>query len=397
MKKSIFLTVILILSFCLSFNCFASVSTEYNHKELTTALPAQATVKNETELSLNSESAILMDSATKTVLYEKNSNQKTAPASITKIMTLLLVMEALDEGKINLETVVTADEYSCSMGGSQIWLKVGEQMTVDHLLKATGIASANDAAVTLGTAICGNNTAFVQKMNAKAKELGLKNTNFENATGLDSDNHYSSAYDIAVMSAHLLKYPLIKKYSTVWMDTLRDGQSELVNTNKLVKFYSGCTGLKTGTTSKAGSCLSASAERDGMELIAVVMKAPDSKTRFNEARSLLDYGFASFQNVKVTVDKTKLTPVKVKNGFESSVSAVPKNETYILIGKGKENEIEQKIVLNGTVTAPVKKGQVLGRAEIYYKNNLISSIDLISNANVTGLTLGNCFKRLFYL
>lgn len=394
MKKTILMSII--LSLCFTFNCYAEVATEYNYDGLTEPLQAAATVENETDLQLESASAILIDANTGTVLFEKNAHEKTAPASITKIMTLLLVMEAMDAGKINLDTEITADEYACSMGGSQIWLEPGEKMTVDELLKAAVVASANDASVALGTAVAGNNSAFVAKMNEKAKELGLKNTHFENATGLDADNHYSSAYDVAMMSKELIKHSLIKNYTSVWMDTLRDGECELVNTNKLVKFYSGCTGLKTGTTSKAGSCLSATAERDSLSLISVIMNAPNSQTRFNEARTLLDYGFASFENVNLKADNEKLTPITVKDGFNKTANIIAKNEASVLIEKGKSDKITQETEIYENITAPVEKGQKVGEVKILLDGKQISNIDIIAAEQVPKLTLFNSFKRLFY-
>ncbi|MBR6741803.1 MAG: D-alanyl-D-alanine carboxypeptidase, partial [Clostridia bacterium] len=247
-----------------------------------------------TKLDIKAKSAILLEPYTGKILYEQNSDEKLAPASITKIMPLLLVMEALKRGDISLETAVYASEHACSMGGSQIWLEPGEGMTVDELLKATVIASANDACVVLGELLAGSEEGFVALMNKRAKELGMNNTNFVNCTGLDADEHYTTAHDVAIMSAELIKHPLIKKYSTVWMDSLRNGESELVNTNKLVRFYKGTTGLKTGTTSKAGYCLSATAMRDGMELVAVVLSGESSDLRFSGAKKLLDYGFANY-------------------------------------------------------------------------------------------------------
>ncbi|MBQ2266574.1 MAG: D-alanyl-D-alanine carboxypeptidase, partial [Clostridia bacterium] len=260
-----------------------------------------------------------MEPHTLTVLYESNCDEKLSPASITKIMSLLLVMEALDRGDITLETVVTASEHACSMGGSQIWLEPNETMTVHELLKATVIASANDACVALGELISGSEEGFVALMNARAKELGCNNTNFINCTGLDAEGHLTSAYDVAIMSSELIKHPLIKDYSTVWMDSLRNGESELVNTNKLVRFYKGATGLKTGTTSTAGYCLSATAQRDGMELVAVVMSGDTSNDRFNGAKKLLDYGFANYSFFEIEADLGDVTSIEVKKGVEGKV------------------------------------------------------------------------------
>ncbi|MBQ2135263.1 MAG: D-alanyl-D-alanine carboxypeptidase, partial [Clostridia bacterium] len=257
------------------------------------------------KLDIKAKSVILMEVNTGKILYEDNADEALPPASITKIMSLLLVMEAIDRGDFDLQTVISASEHACSMGGSQIWLEPGESMEVDSLLKAAVIASANDATVALGEAVAGSEEGFVALMNERAKELGMINTNFVNCTGLDAEGHLTSAHDVAIMSCELIKHDLIKDYSTVWMDTLRNGESELVNTNKLVRFYEGTTGLKTGTTSTAGYCLSATAQRNGMELAAVVMGGDTSNDRFGGAKKLLDYGFANyiFSKVDANLDK----------------------------------------------------------------------------------------------
>ena len=267
--------------------------------------------------------------------YEENADEKLPPASITKIMSLLLVMEAIDAGHLSLDTKISASEHACSMGGSQIWLEPGEGMTVDDLLKATVIASANDATVALGEAVAGSEEAFVALMNERAKALGMSGTVFKNATGLDAEGHVSTAHDVAIMSAELIKFPLIKKYSTVWMDTLRDGASELVNTNKLVRFYEGTTGLKTGTTSGAGYCLSATAQRDGMELVAVIMSGDTSADRFEGAKKLLNYGFANFCYTTVTADLGGATAIKVEKGAERQVKIEPEGKFGALLKKSE--------------------------------------------------------------
>ena len=283
-----------------------------------------------------------MDVATGTVLYEKDSHIKLPPASITKVMALLLVMEAIDAGQLTLDTVLTASPHACSMGGSQIWLEPDEQMSVNDLLKASVIGSANDATVVLGEAIAGSEEGFVALMNERAAQLGLTDTNFINCTGLDADGHVTSAYDIAIMSKELIKHELIKQYSTVWMDSLRNGESELVNTNKLVRYYEGCTGLKTGTTSGAGACLTATAERKETQLVAVVMGASNSNDRFNGARKLLDYGFANWSNVTVTTDYGALTEVPVNDGVADFVIPECNESKTFLVEKSKINSITQK-------------------------------------------------------
>ena len=282
----------LLLSAVLLFSCFVTVSadtvsTEYVGADLDTPLEenVQANAQIGEKLNINAKSAILIEYNTGKILYEMNAGERLAPASITKVMTLMLVMEALEEGKIKLETKVTASANAASLGGSQIWLEEGEVMTVDELLRAVVVASANDATVALAEAVAGSEETFVKQMNEKAKSLGLKDTNFVNSYGLDADGHLTTAYDIAVMSAELIKHKLIRDYSTIKMDSLRNGESQLVNTNKLVRYYDGCFGLKTGTTGKAGSCLSATAERNGLTLIAVVLGSPTSKDRFSGAQS----------------------------------------------------------------------------------------------------------------
>ena len=267
-------------------------------------------------LTISAKSAILIERFTGTVIFEHDADKQMPPASITKIMTLLLVFEAMDEGKFTMETEISASEHACSMGGSQIWLEPGEVFTVNELLKAAAISSANDACVALGEAVSGSEEAFVELMNARAAELGMKNTVFKNCTGLDAEGHLSTARDIAVMSAELLSHPEIKNYSTVWMDSLRGGETELTNTNRLVRFYKGCTGLKTGSTDEAGCCLSASAERDGMELVSVTLGSPNTDERFAAGRKLLDYGFANFALVRMTPPEEYLAPIAVSHGTE---------------------------------------------------------------------------------
>lgn len=297
------------------------------------AVSSKKDTVNAVKLELPAKSVILIEGSTGKVLYEENADDKMPPASITKIMTLLLVMEALDAGKINLSDKVTASEHACSMGGTQIWLEPNEQMTVEELLKATAVVSANDAAVALGELIAGSESAFAFMMNEKAKSLGMKNTTFKNATGLDADGHLSTARDISIMSRELLKHRAITKYTTIWMDSLRDGKNELVNTNKLIRFYKGATGLKTGTTDGAGACLSASAARDGMELIAVTMGSANSKERFASARSLLDYGFSGFSVVKPKTEASLLKPVKVLGGVSENVEVYTDELTGTVVKK----------------------------------------------------------------
>ena len=345
-------------------------------------------------LDVKAKSAILMEPYTKEILYESNSDEKLAPASITKIMPLLLVMEAIDRGDITLETVITASEHACSMGGSQIWLEPGESMTVDELLKATVIASANDACVALGEHISGSEEGFVALMNERAKELGMNSTNFVNCTGLDAEGHLTTAHDVAIMSSELIKHELIKKYSTVWMDSLRNGESELVNTNKLVRFYEGTTGLKTGTTSGAGYCLSATAQRDGMELVAVIMSGDTSADRFEGAKKLLDYGFYNFTYTRVTADLGDKTSIKVEKGAEQTVDIKPEGEFGALLKKSQAKELTQKLNIKDSIAAPVKKGQVIGTVDIYSGEEQIGAIDIIAAKGVKKMSFSTAFMWL---
>lgn len=349
-------------------------------------------------LELNAKGAALIECETGTVLYEKNSHERLAPASVTKVMSLLLVMEAIDAGKLTLETKVTTSEHAASMGGSQIWLEPNEVMTVDELLRAAVIASANDATVALAEAVSGSEEGFVAAMNARAAELGAADCSFMNPTGLDAENHYMSAYDIAVISAELLRHPLIKKYSTVWMDTLRDGKTGLVNTNKLVRFYEGTTGLKTGTTDKAGCCLSASAERENLSVVAVVMGADTSKDRFADARKLLDFAFANFERRTVEVDKASLLPIKVKGGLKSEIAVEAECKAELLLGKGMTDGLSQEVKLNKSIEAPVKKGDKVGVCNIKYNGDIIKKVNISAAEGVERLkfasALGCFFKEI---
>lgn len=346
------------------------------------------------QLEINAKSAVLMEVNTGKVLYEMNANEVLPPASITKIMSLLLVMEAIDSKTLSTEDVITASEHACSMGGSQIWLEPNETMTVDDLLKATVIASANDATVALGEKIAGSEEGFVAMMNEKANQLGMTLTHFDNCTGLDSETHKTCAYDVAVMSCELIKHKLIQNYSTVWMDTLRDGKSELVNTNKLVRFYDGTTGLKTGTTSAAGYCLSATAQRDGLELAAVIMGGNSSNDRFAGAKKLLDYGFANFGFANVEAELKKDTFVKVNKGTEKKVRVEADKPYGALLKKGDISKIEQRIELPKEVKAPVKKGDRIGTVNLYCNDEQIGAIDLKACETVEKMSF---FKALLWL
>lgn len=390
MKRLIALFMVLSV-FCASIKANATISTEYYSDDLmadTEVITANAVTEGEYK------SAVLMEKDTGKVLYESNPHERLAPASITKVMSLLLICEAIDGGKLKLADSVTASEHAASMGGSQIWLEPGESMTVDELLKATVIASANDATVALAEAVSGSEEAFVRKMNQKAKELNLKNTNFVNSSGLDAENHYSSAYDIAVMSLELLKHDLIKNYTTVWMDSLRNGESELVNTNKLVRFYSGATGLKTGTTSSAGFCVSATAERDGMELCAVIMGAKNNDGRFGNAKKLLNMGFANWKITKVKVPNKKIPAIKARKGCESTVELEPAGVGKYLLNKENAEKVELKVNAPKSISAPIAKGQKVGSVDIMIGKEKLGRIDLVAKSEVKKFTFLVALDRI---
>lgn len=374
------------------------IATEYYSADLTDNLSATADSDSVLPASakpmVDAKAAVLMERDSGQVLYELNAHEKRAPASITKVMSLLLVMEAIDSGKLTLKSKISASEHACSMGGSQIWLEPGETMTVDELLRAAVIASANDATVALAEAVAGSEEAFVDKMNAKAKALSMNDTHFENASGLDAKGHVSSAYDIAVMSTELLKHSLIKKYTGVWMDSLRNGQSQLVNTNKLVRFYEGTTGLKTGTTSTAGFCVSATAEKNGMELCAVILGAQNNDGRFSGAKKLLNYGFANWTLKTVTVSKKDLPPVKVQKGCNTTLTVTAAGSGKYLLGSGTEESPTVKVSLPDSVVAPIVKGQKIGTAAVYIGKKQIGSIDLLAAQSVERLDFRHALQRV---
>lgn len=327
-------------------------------------LPAEALAESD----LKAPAAVLMDTDTGTVLFEKNIHEVRACASITKVMTLLLVMEAIEEGRLHWEDTVTTSAHAASMGGSDIWLEPGETMSVEEMVKATIVASANDAAVALAETISGTEDAFVAAMNRKAQSLHMKETVFKNCNGLDEEGHVTSAYDVAVMSRELLKHPSILTYSGIWMDELRDGKTQLVNTNKLLKSYDGITGLKTGTTSQAGSCISATAERDGLSLVAVVLGCPTGKDRFSDASALLDFGFAHYTLVTPEVPAEALRALPVKNGMMSSVGTTCRIQDRILVEKGKGDAMRPTVYLPEVIEAPVEEGEVIGKV-VYGNEN----------------------------
>ena len=346
-------------------------------------------------ISISARSAILTERSTGRVLFEYEADKPVPPASITKIMTLLLVMEAIESGKLSFETEVTASEHACSMGGSQIWLEPGEVFTVHELLKAAAIASANDACVALAEAVSGSEEAFVELMNKRAGELGMENTVFKNCTGLDAEGHLSTARDIAKMSGELLSHEKIKEYSTVWMDSLRNGETELTNTNKLVRFYKGCTGLKTGSTDEAGCCLSASAERGEMELISVTLGSPNTDERFAAGRKLLDYGFANFAVAKPVPPEEELYEIPVSHGVSEFVTPVFEEPETYLLPKGQETLIEQKVTLSEKLEAPVEAGQVIGKVSVFLNGGEIGGYNIIAKEAVEKMSFYAALKILF--
>ena len=333
--------------------------------------------------------AILMDAATGTVLYEKEAHMRLAPASVTKVMTLLLVMEAIDSGVLGWDDQITASAAAAAKGGSQVYLEEGEQMSVRDMVKSVVVASANDCATALAEAVSGSELAFVERMNERAAELGMADTHFVNCTGLDDDpyaaEHLTSAYDIAVMSRELLKHDEIREFTTIWMDSVRDGQFGLTNTNKLVRFYNGTTGLKTGYTSAAGHCISATAERDGMELIAVVLHASSSTERFETAKTLLDYGFANYALVSAAPE-TPLPAVPVELGTAPAVQTVLQETTPILVEKATAQSVEREIQVQESVLAPVEAGQTLGSIQLKSGETVLAEVPLVAAAEVERLS-----------
>lgn len=357
-----------------------------------TALETAAKVEED----IPARSAILIEQSTGMVLFEKNADEILPPASITKIMTLLLTMEAIENGKIKLDDMAVCSEYAMSMGGSQIWLKAGEQMSVDDLLKAVAISSANDASVVLAEHIAGSESAFVEQMNTRAKELGMENTNFVNCSGLDAEGHLTTARDIAAMSRVLLNYEKITDYSSIWMADLRGGETQLVNTNKLVRFYSGCNGLKTGTTNDAGSCLSASASRKGMTLISVTLGSPTSAERFSAARGLLDYGFANFMKLDLPPAEG-IVPVPVKKGTAPAVDVESEPLRAVIVKVNDKANIRQEVTLEEELAAPVKQGQIIGKVTVYANDEVIHEYALFAAADVEKMTFAKAFATLFGL
>lgn len=372
-------SAVLILSFVFPNFCFADIA-----KQVDTDVSAKL---------ISAKSGILTEASTGEVLYELNPDERLQIASVTKTMTMLLIMEAIDNGKIQLTDTVTTSEHAASMGGSQVFLEVGEQMSVDDMLKAIAVASGNDAAVAMAEFISGSESAFVEQMNKRAYELGCENTHFINCNGLDeTSEHYSSARDIAKISAELLKHPKILDYTTIWMDSLRNGSFGLSNTNKLIRFYKGANGLKTGSTSTAKYCISASAERDGMQLIAVIICAPSTAERFSSASSLLDYGFANYEVAGNDADSISAPYVNIIGGECEQIKPVVSGNGFI-VKKGNKDKVKAEFVLERDVKAPVEKGRKVG--EVLYKidDAEVARRDLIADTPTEKMSIGKMFIK----
>ena len=348
-----------------------------------------------TDLGLNAKSAILMEESTGNILYESNPDERLPIASVTKVMTMLLIMEAVDSGKISLDDMVTVSENAMSYGGSTMFLETGEQLTVNDIKKCIAVASANDGCVAMAEHLAGSESAFADMMNEKAKELGMENTHFMNTNGLDEEDHYSSARDVAIMSRELMKHETIFNYTSIWMDTLRGGKFQLANTNKLIRFYDGANGLKTGSTSKALCCLSAAANRNDMQLIAVVLGAPTSAERFASAKSLLDYGFANYAvNTQITAGD-EVQKIAVEKGVDKEVGVVAGDSCSTLVKKGQEDNITKEIKIDETITAPIEAGQKIGTMTISRDSEVIADIDLNASSAVEKKGIGLIIKDIF--
>lgn len=404
-NKFIYITCIVLLCSFILFNTFAFAvldATAYvwsnQSKKLETAetsvgLSSSSATVTDNPLALDCGAACLIEQNSGLIIYDYNMHEKLRPASVTKIMSLLLIMEALDSGKIQLTDKIPCTEDAAKMGGSQIWLDVRETLTVEEMLKAICVVSANDCVVAMADYLEGSQDAFVKKMNQKAQELGMNDTTFKNCHGIDEDGHLTSAYDIAIMSREsLMNHPSITKYTTIWMDSLRDGKSSLVNTNKLVRNYNGCTGLKTGSTSIALYNLSASATRNNLSLIAVVLKAPTPAIRFSNAQKLLDYGFSNYTVTSFGKKGDVIKSVEIKKGTTSSIDAILENDAEVLMSNGNNKDVTQEIKLDDTFNAPILEGQKLGEVEFSINGNVVSTVNLVANKSSDKLSFGSIIK-----
>ena len=401
-NKKIIYCVILITLLCLFTLPCLSFTDNYTWSVLNPTLPTSTSLSDLPNISANNflnldaGSAILIEQNTGQILYEHNIHERLHPASVTKIMSLLLIMEALDSGKITLDTQIPCSSNAANMGGSQIWLDTTEKLTVNDMLKAIAVVSSNDCVVAMAEYLGGTEENFVQMMNTRAKELGMNDTTFKNCHGLDEDEHLTSAYDIALMSRELLiNHPAITHYSTIWTDTLRDGKSALSNTNKLVRNYSGCTGLKTGSTSLALFNLSASATRDGLSLIAVIMKAPTSALRFSNASTLLDYGFNTYSYKSFGNQGDVVKNINVTKGVSTNINVVYENSPSFLVKKGEESNITYEISLKDSIQAPVEKGEQLGTITYSLNGSNISTVNLVAENSIEKIDLLNMAKFIY--
>ena len=371
-------------------------STESEPLNETQITNAKVETSATTNLNLESGGAVLIEQHSGKVLYDHNMHEQLRPASVTKVMSILLIMEAIDSGRITYTDKIPCSENAASMGGSQIWLDVKEELTVDEMLKAICVVSANDCTVAMAEYLAGSEEAFVEQMNEKAKELGMNDTTFKNCHGIDEDGHVTSAYDIALMSRELLNnHPDITKYTTIWMDSLRDGKSELVNTNKLIRNYKGATGLKTGSTSVALYNLSASATRDDLSLIAVIMKAPSTKVRFAEAQKLLDYGFNNFEYKKLSSKGEMIQEIAVNKGVEKTVKVITETDSGVLIDKGQDKNIEQTITFAENISAPIQQGEILGSITYQLNGEEVGRVNLIAENAVQKNTAFNMIEYVY--
>ena len=401
MKKitiSLFLAALIFVFTVTGTGIYVSVEEEQYLREnpYSGAEAVDASVAVDAQLMTYAKAVVLMEKSTGKVLYAENENEKLYPASVTKIMTILLVCEAIESGKMKLSDTVSCSANAASKGGSQIWLEPGETMTVEELLKATCVYSANDACTLLGECIADSEPAFNDLMNERAAELGMTNTHFDNCTGLDdtTDTHLTTAYDVALMSRELLKHDFIKEYTTIWMDSLRGGETQLVNTNKLIRFYEGITGLKTGTTEKAGCCVAATAERNNMELIAVVMGSENSNDRFASAENLLDWGFANYEIYSPSVDIGSIGDIDVIFGKSDSVGVMIPPLIPVLINKGGADSISADIEIAENVTAPVEENQVVGRIVVRNGDSILSEYNITVSESVKRLTFFDAFYKI---
>lgn len=397
-KFKIIISSILLLTIIIYITpCTFAMSNYYTWSTVDLTVPTiSQSNQDDNKLSLESGSAILIEQSTGQVLYSYNAHEQLRPASVTKVMSLLLIMEQIDSGKLSLDDQISCSEHAASMGGSQIWLDQTETLSVSDMLKAICVVSANDCVVAMAEHIAGSEEAFVEMMNKKAKELGMNDTCFKNCHGIDEDGHVTSSYDISLMSRELLqKHPKIKDYTTIWMDSLRDGKSELVNTNKLIRNYKGATGLKTGSTSLALFNLSASATRDNLSLIAVIMKAPTSAKRFSEAEKLLNYGFNNFSFKQFAKKGDKLKSVNVNKGVNKSVDAVFEDDCGVLVEKENDKNISQEVVLNDNISVPIVKGQKLGEVKYCANDKILFVSNIIAKDNVDKLNILTMCKYVY--